>query len=92
VVLAMLAAVPQSRAQQPFVRIQDGFSALFPKPPNEESKNDSVANDKVFMTGKFIVDGKQLYGITLAAARGAEGRVAANRFIQSLKLMPPSPQ
>jgi hypothetical protein len=32
VVLAMLAAVPQSRAQQPFVRSQDGFSALFPKP------------------------------------------------------------
>ena len=51
----------------------------------------SVENDKVFMTGKFIVDGKHLYGITLAAARGSERRVTADRFIQSLKLMPPSP-
>lgn len=162
VALAMLAALPQSRAQQPFVRSQDGFSALFPKPPKEESSKDdkavyhyfrllddhvlyqvahsealepleanrelkdavdgvvssmkgrllhsenvqfdagagrrlpavtfSVENDKIFMTGKFIVDGKQLYGITLAAARGSERRVAADRFIQSLKLMPPSQQ
>jgi hypothetical protein len=28
----------------------------------------SVENDKVFMTGKFIIGGKHLYGITLAAA------------------------
>jgi hypothetical protein len=161
-VLAMLAAVPQSRAQQAFVRSQDGFSAVFPKPPKEESSKDdkavyhyfrllddhvlyqvahsealepleasrelkdavdsvvssmkgrllnsenvrfdagagrrlpavafSVENDKVFMTGKFIIDGKHLYGITLAAARGSERGVAADRFIQSLKLMPPSQQ
>jgi hypothetical protein len=52
----------------------------------------SVENDKVFMTGKFIIDGKHLYGITLATARGSERRIATDRFIQSLKLMPPSPQ
>jgi len=162
VVLAMLAALLQSRAQQPFVGSQDGFSAVFPKPPKAESSKDdkavyhyfrllddhvlyqvahsealepleasrelkdavdgvvrsmkgrllhsenvqfdagagrrlpgvtfSVENDKVLMTGKFIVDGKQFYGITLAAARGSERRVAADRFIQSLKLMPPSRQ
>jgi len=37
----------------------------------------SVENDKVFMTGKFIIGGKHLYGITLAA-RSSQRRVAGD--------------
>jgi hypothetical protein len=163
VMLATLAVMPPCGAQEkPFTRAADGFSAGFPKPPEETSDKDGAAvyhyfrvfddhvlyqvahsqaaaplqagselkdaldgmvagmkgrllasetiefdagqgrrlpaltffveNDKVSVTGTFVVDGKHLYGINAATEHGFDRHVAADRFVQSLKLLPPAPQ
>ncbi|MDD5302515.1 MAG: hypothetical protein PHS14_05330 [Elusimicrobia bacterium] len=45
-------------------------------------------NDSKLITGKFIVDGKYLYGYAVAVDRGFDRHAAVEAFIRSFKLTP----